>query len=62
MTRFSTISDARAYVIDAIGTTAPDFDIDAIVYEVFTRDCSGAFILDDDADFWGIVEEHDISE
>lgn len=59
----STISDARQYVIDAIGSEyIDDFDVDAIVSEAFERTEDGWTIEDPDDDFWSIVESHDVSE
>lgn len=58
----STISDARQYVIDAIGSEyIDDFDVDAIVYEAFERTEDGWTIEDPSDGFWDIVKANDVS-
>ena len=59
---FTSKTECREYVKDAIGATWQDFDIDAIVEEAFERTSDGWTIEDPDDDFWSIVESHDVSE
>lgn len=63
---FTTISEVRSYIADAIeagSASSSDYDLDAIADDAFERTPTGWAIEDpDDGSFWEAVERHDISE
>lgn len=62
MTTYTTRDEAvQRLIIEPLGEWVDDFDIDAIADEVIITTGEGVdygFTIDDDADFWGIVEKH----
>lgn len=61
--KLTTVADVIAYEIaPALGEYVNDFDISAIVDEVYTYDEHDGYKQRDDVDFWHVVGKHDISE
>lgn len=62
MTTYTTRDEAvQRLIIEPLCEWVDDFDIDAIADEVIITTGEGVdygFTIDDDADFWGIVEKH----
>lgn len=55
-------SDVIAYEIaPALGEYVNDFDLAAIVDEVYTYDAHDGYKQREDVDFWDVVSKHDIS-
>lgn len=61
--KLTTGADVIAYEIaPALGEYVNDFDLAAIVDEVYTYDAHDGYKKRDDIDFWDVVSKHDISE
>lgn len=62
MNTYTTRNEAiEAEIITPLGEFADEYDIDAIADEVLTTTGEGVdygFTIDEDADFWAIVEKH----
>lgn len=62
MITYTTRNEAvQREVIEPLGEFADEYDIDAIADEVLTTTGEGVdyrYVINDDADFWGIVEKH----
>lgn len=60
--KLATSADVIAYEIaPALGEYVNDFDLAAIVDEVYTYDANDGYKKRDDVDFWDVVSKHDIS-
>lgn len=61
--KLTTVADVIEYeIIPALGEYVNDFDLAAIVDEVYTYDEHDGYKQRDDVDFWDVVSKHDISE
>lgn len=61
--KLTTSSDVIAYEIaPALGEYVNDFDLAAIVDEVYTYDAHDGYKHRENVDFWDVVSKHDISE
>lgn len=61
--KFATGADVIAYEIaPALGEYVNDFDLAAIVDEVYTYDVHNGYKQREDVDFWDVVSKRDISE
>lgn len=62
MDTYTTRNEAIHYEIElSLGEYADEYDIDAIADEVIIATGEGVdygFTIDDDADFWAIIEKH----
>lgn len=62
MNTYTTRNEAiEAEIITPLGEFADEYDIDAIADEVLTTTGEGVdyrYTVDEDADFWAIVEKH----
>lgn len=60
--KLTTSDDVIAYEIThALGEYVNDFDLAAIVDEVYTYDEHDGYKQREDIDFWDVVSKHDIS-
>lgn len=60
--KLTTSADVINYEIaPALGEYVNDFDLSAIVDEVYTYDENNEYKQLDDVDFWDVVSKHDIS-
>ena len=60
--KLTTGVDVIAYeIIPALGEYVNDFDLAAIVDEVYTYDEHDGYKQREDVDFWDVVSKHDIS-
>ena len=60
--KLTTGADVIAYEIaPALGEYVNDFDLAAIVDEVYTYDEHDGYKQREDVDFWGVVSKYDIS-
>lgn len=60
--KLATSADVIAYEIaPALGGYVNDFDLAAIVDEVYTYNANDGYKKRDDVDFWDVVSKHDIS-
>lgn len=60
--KLATSDDVIAYeIIPALGEYVNDFDLAAIVDEVYTYDEHDGYKQREDVDFWDVVSKHDIS-
>ena len=60
--KLTTVADVIAYEIaPALGEYVNDFDIAAIVDEVYTYDAHDGYKQREDVDFCDVVSKHDIS-
>lgn len=61
--KLTTRTDVIAYEIKpALGEYFNDFDLDAIVDDVYTYDAHDGYEQREDVDFWDVVSKHDISQ
>lgn len=61
--KLTTGADVIAYEIaPALGEYVNDFDLAAIVDEVYIYDANYGYRQRNDVDFWDVVSKHDISE
>lgn len=61
MTIFATMTDAISYVEQALGEYASDYDVEEIASEVTGWEDGQLAIVADDAEFWAVVAEHEIT-
>ena len=60
--KLTTGADVIAYgIIPSLGEYVNDFDLAAIVDEVYTYDEHDGYKQREDVDFWDVVSKHDIS-
>lgn len=60
--KLTTGADVISYEIaPALGEYINDFDLAAIVDEVYTYDAHDGYKQREDVDFWDVVSKHDIS-
>lgn len=60
--KLTTSADVIAYEIaPALGEYVSDFDLAAIVDEIYTYDEHDGYKQREDVDFWDVVSKHDIS-
>lgn len=60
--KLATSADVIAYeIVPALGWYVNDFDLAAIVDEVYTYDEHDGYKQREDVDFWDVVSKHDIS-
>jgi hypothetical protein len=58
---FESITDAIAYVREALGTFADDFDCEAIARGAFDWYGGRLYLIHDGDEFWAIVARHDLT-
>lgn len=60
--KLTTVADVIDYeIVPALGEFVNDFDLSAIVDEVYTYDAHDGYKQREDVDFWDVVSKHDIS-
>lgn len=60
--KLTTVADVINYeIVPALGEYVNDFDLAAIVDEVYTYDAHDGYKQREDVDFWDVVSKHDIS-
>lgn len=62
MTAYTTKNDALANIREALDDHVNDYDLNAIFDALYSYDEKlGGFVEDEDADFWGVVAENDLT-
>lgn len=60
--KLTTVADVIDYeIVPALGEFVNDFDLSAIVDEVYIYDAHDGYKQREDVDFWDVVSKHDIN-